>query len=160
MIRFGQNADRLSIGRVYAQAWKAAYKGMAPQSFLDALTDENCAPPEGKVTNCFVAEENGEIIGVVNFGSCRNACSMRVGELRSIYVLPQYWRTGVGNALFRAASAQLREDGYDGFYLWVLKENARARRFYARMGMEESGAEREIEIGGARLEEVRYTMQL
>lgn len=160
MIRLGTNEDRLSIGHVYCQAWKAAYAGIVPQPFLDALTDENCAPPEGKVANCFVAVEADEIIGVVNFGSCRNACSMRVGELRSIYVLPQCWGTGAGRALFRAAAAQLREDGYDGFYLWVLKDNLRARRFYTRMGMIDSGEEREFEIGGAPLAEVRYGMEI
>ena len=159
MIRWGTNADKLGIGRVYCQAWKTAYAGIVPQHFLDGLTDENCAP-RGNIANCLVAEENGEIIGVTNFGNCRDACSMRVGELRTIYVLPEHWGTGVGRALFQAAAAQLLEDGYSGFYLWTLKENARARRFYARMGMAESDAARDIEIGGAKMKEVRYTMGL
>lgn len=150
MIRIAANADRLAIGRVYCAAWKAAYRGTAPQTFLDALTDENCAPAQSDVVGGRVCELDGQIVGVVSYGTCREACSVRVGEIRSIYVLPAYWNRGVGRALFGAAADELRERGYTGFYLWVLWENARVRRFYERMGMTRSTL----------LEEVKYVRKL
>lgn len=44
--------------------------------------------------------------------------------------------------------------------LWVLKHNARARRFYERAGFAPDGAEEAEEIAGARVPEVRYARPL
>ena len=79
--------------------------------------------------------------------------------MRSIYVLADFWGKGVGRSLFEAASAVLKDRGYDGFYLWVLKENDRARRFYEKMGMVCFDNERTITIGGKELVESRYEMK-
>ena len=83
-----------------------------------------------------------------------------LGELYSIYVLPEHWGSGQGCALFRAAAERLKEQGYSGMYLWVLRDNLHARMFYERMGMTPSEEERELEIAGAYLHEIPYRMQL
>ena len=79
-----------------------------------------------------------------------------MGELRAIYVLPGCWRHGIGRALFTAGCERLREMGFGEFYLWVLRDNVRARAFYEKMGMRPSGEEKADRIGGAEAVEVRY----
>lgn len=157
MIRAGRAEDSPALGRIYAGAWKAAYRGIVPDDFLDSLTAEKAAPPPAAVRpdNCLVYEADGAAVALVNFGSGRDGGDEDKAEIRSIYILPDYWRGGIGSGLFRAAEDALRQAGYSKLFLWVLADNARARAFYARMGMHES-VSRSIEIAGKPLTELRY----
>lgn len=159
MIRFSMQNDLLSIGHVYCAAWKAAYRGIVPDDFLDCLTDENCAPRSLHSCVSLVCEADGRIVGVAAFGARRDQPDEKTGELYSIYVLPEFWRTGAGSALFESARNQLREEGYESLFLWTLTENTRARRFYEKMGMEEYKT-RTITIGGRELSETGYFQML
>lgn len=156
MIRNGTANDSLPMGRVYCGAWKAAYAGIVPQDFLDALTPEMAAPPAGRITpeNSRVYEVGGVVAGLISF-----AHSGDEGEIRSIYVLPEYWKGGIGRKLFSEACRALRDAGCGKVFLWVLTENARARAFYERMGMKPAG-EHTITIAGKELSETRYEMKL
>lgn len=159
IIRSPMPSDLLSIGHVYCEAWKAAYKGIVPDDFLGGLTDESCAPRSHRPNGALVCEETGKIIGVAAFGARRDRTDERSGELYSIYVLPECWRMGAGRALFESARSQLRAEGYLSLFLWTLTDNARARRFYERMGMTAVDS-RTITIGGRKLAETGYVQAL
>lgn len=160
MVRPAKVEDCLAIGKVYCRGWQSAYKGLMPDFFLDALTPENCAAQRSHIApdRRLVAEVNGEVVGTVTFGKPRDPEPHGVGEIQSIYVLPEHWGGGHGSALFRGAAEKLKSQGYSAAYLWVLRDNARARAFYERMGMVSSGEEREIEVAGAYLPEVKYSL--
>ena len=55
-----------------------------------------------------------------------------------------------------AAAAALAALGFEDIFLWVLEENARARRFYERAGFAAAGESIECDIGGKTLRELRY----
>ena len=63
-----------------------------------------------------------------------------IAELYALYVAPDWWSTGTGRALMDRVLAEVRAEGYPRIVLWVLAENARARRFYERCGFRLSGA--------------------
>ncbi len=157
MLRIANAEDRLAIGRVYCEAWKAAYRGMMPDAFLDSLTSENCAPPPGGITpdNCLVWDVAGDICAVAYFGPDRDEAGSGMAEIRSIYVLPAYWNKGIGSDVIQGVFAALKRLGYPEVFLWTLEENARARRFYEKQGMVMT-CSREIEIAGVTLAECRY----
>ena len=159
MIRSPMPSDLLSIGHVYCAAWKEAYRGIVPDDFLDGLTAEDCAPRSLHACGSLVFEEDGRIIGVAAFGRRRDQSDQKAGELYSIYVLPEYWRTGAGRALFEEVRSQLRAQGYDSLFLWALTQNTRAIRFYEKMGMKPT-ASRTIAIGGKALSETGYSQSL
>ena len=160
MIRPGTGRDSADMGRVYCLAWQQAYAGIVPGEFLKALRPEECAPPPEKVTpgSCRVYETDGRVVGLVNFGPGRDDDAGGLAEVRTIYVLPEYWRRGIGRALMRAAADAVRDAGYPGYFLWVLTENARARRFYESVGLCFSGETRVKEIAGKPLSESRYIL--
>lgn len=164
MIRQVRESDREALGRVFCFGWKAGYKGILPSEYLDALTVETCTPKGVPSQNYFVAvdtaqaEDAGTVVGLVSVGAARDAEFADSGELRAIYVHPDHWRNGYGHALFDAAEKRLAELGYPKFYLWVLRENARARRFYEHMGMRLTGDERMLSVAGTEVAEVRYEM--
>lgn len=160
MIRPAEQKDAAAIGRVYSEGWKAAYHGLMPDFFLDALTPENCAPKPDHIApdRRLVVELDGEVVGTVTFGKPRDVAEDGLAEIYSIYVLPEHWGTGQGSALFRAVIDTAKAQGYPGLYVWTLEGNARAKAFYEHMGMTATGDTREFEIAGSYLPEVQYQM--
>jgi GNAT superfamily N-acetyltransferase len=94
-----------------------------------------------------------EVVGYASYGPERDAdgtpgpfpggqdsAGAAVAELYALYVAPDWWSTGTGRALMDRVLAEVRAEGYLRIVLWVLTENARARRFYERCGFRLSGA--------------------
>jgi GNAT superfamily N-acetyltransferase len=75
--------------------------------------------------------------------------------LYALYLLPAWWSAGVGRALMTSVLDALRGDRYRRVVLWVLADNARARRFYERAGFTIDGATNVL-IGLGGVLEVRY----
>lgn len=156
LIRTASEQDKAAMGKIYCFAWQRAYRGIMPQDFLNALTVENSTPKTIRPESNLVAEHNGEVVGLVNYGRAREEQAAMMGEIRAIYVLPGQWRHGAGKGLFEAAAGRMKAAGFDGFYLWVLKDNARARGFYEKMSMDKADEEKTVIIAGRELSEVKY----
>ena len=156
VVRPGSGADSAAMGRIYCEAWQAAYRGIVSEEFLGGLTPENCAPSPERISpdNCLVCEKDGEVVGLLNITFDGDD---GFAEIRTIYVRPDYWSTGAGRLLFEAAKEAIAKAGYRGVFLWTLTQNARARRFYERMGMRAAG-ERHIDIAGQKLPETQYVL--
>lgn len=152
--------DRMMISRVYELSWKFAYKGIIPQDYLDSIPEGRWAPNldrEGRST--LVCVDGGEIVGTSSFCATRFDQFPGWGEIVSIYLLPEQIGKGCGRALMDAALAALKAQGYEKVFLWVLEENARARKFYERYGFSAAGDVLDSEIGGKALREVRYVYE-
>ncbi|MBQ8510371.1 MAG: GNAT family N-acetyltransferase [Clostridia bacterium] len=159
-VRSAAESDRAAISRIYCLGWKVGYRGILPQEYLDALTPEMCGPRIISPENLLVCEYGGKLAGLISVGDSRMESCRGIGEVRTIYILPEFWRNGVGRELFAAGVETLREMGFTRFYLWVLRDNVRARSFYERMGMRCSGEEKIDRIGGMDAVEVRYVGEL
>ena len=81
------------------------------------------------------------------------------GELYALYVTPAWWSAGAGRALMGSVLAALGEARYLRVVLWVLADNARARRFYERAGFATDGATNVLAGLGGVLE-VRYVRDI
>lgn len=79
-----------------------------------------------------------------------------VGELYALYVTPAWWSAGAGRALMGSVLAALEAERYRHVVLWVLADNARARRFYGRAGFAPDGGTN-ILTGLGGVLEVRYS---
>jgi GNAT superfamily N-acetyltransferase len=84
----------------------------------------------------YVAEIEGEFAGYcyVAAPSREPDCGPEVAELVAIYVVPDRWRQGAGEALMTAAMDRLSGLPYTEVVLWTFKENAPAIAFYERQG--------------------------
>ena len=132
------DAEFRGKAHVHWVTWHAAYTGLIDQSYLDKLTPEKCEEIAYRwPDNILIAKDGERVIGFLGYGSDQNAPD--TGELFALYVLPEYWGTGVAKRLFEAASEQL--SAYPAIDLWVLKENARAIRFYQKCGFAATGEE-------------------
>jgi GNAT superfamily N-acetyltransferase len=158
MIRPGTPEDADGAARVHVETWQAAYAHALPADQLAALSVDQRAPGWRRWPPSFVAEEAGVIVGFIDVGASRDEDAD--AELFSLYVHPDRWGTGVGRQLIEAGEERLRELGHTTAILWVLDDNPRARRFYELAGWAADGTEREIELFGFHLPEVRYGKRL
>jgi len=86
---------------------------------------------------------------------------IRMSARSGPYVAPQAWSTGVGRALWEAAYRNLRKEGYGSVTLWVIRDNARAIRFYQLAGFAiEAESAKEFDLGGAQISEVRLVARI
>jgi ribosomal protein S18 acetylase RimI-like enzyme len=158
MIRPGTPEDADGAARVHVETWQAAYAHALPADLLAALSVDQRASGWRRWPPTFVAEEAGVIVGFIAVGATRDGDAD--AELFSLYVHPDSWGTGIGRALIEAGEHRLRERGHTTAILWVLEDNPRARRFYELAGWTADGTEREIELFGFHLPEVRYAKRL
>ena len=124
---------------VHWRAWHEAYPGLISEDYLNKLTLPRCEElafrwPE----NTIIALDGGRVIGFVCYGE-RDGLPSRSGEIIGLYILSDYYGTGLGRSLMEAGLEHLRE--YDSVCLWVLKENVRAVRFYEKCGFRKTGEE-------------------
>ncbi len=163
--------DASGITLVHITAWQVAYRGIFPDRFLDDLSagfDDRMkrwqviiTTPEQPGSVTLVAERDGEILGWLSYGPSRDEDAPPAeGEVYGIYIHPEHWGSGAGHALMDQGTKELRAAGYAEATLWVLEDNPRARRFYARHGWREDGAIEEFERGGATAMELRYRRPL
>lgn len=159
--------DAAAIGDAHVQAWRAAYAGLMPQDYLDALSVERRAagwrrlleePREG--SHVAVVLLGGRVAGFAGFGRCRDGGPAEHGELYAINLHPGAWGLGAGTALLSFAERELAHMRHTTAVLWVAPGNARARRFYERRGWTAEDVERTAEVDGVTVPEIRYGRSL
>jgi len=156
-------ADAPEIAAVHVATWQAAYRGLLPENWLDKLSVDDRAAMWTRVleegqTEVYVMRVDGSLVGFVAYGPARRPdAAAGTGEIHALYVLPEYWSTGLGLALCHGALRRLAELGFSRVELEVLAGNDRGIRFYERMGFARSeAAETMIDIGDRAYAEVRY----
>lgn len=170
LVRPAAPSDADVVYDIRTATWRAAYRGMLPDSLLEGLGD-----PEGRVkwrawlvepkavaSGSYVAEVGGRAVGFLRWGPVRDASSAEphVAELYALYVEASSWGTGAGFALHERLIADARAAGLESLTLWVLRANDRGRRFYERQGWRPDGATMEKPFRGCVLDEVRYRRAL
>ena len=128
--------------RVACQAWHETYPGLISQDYLDTVTVEKCEKAAyDHPWNTFVAKDGERVVGFVFFGEDKEDRS--VGEIFALYVLKEYYGTGLGCRLMDTALEQLKD--YPVVRLWAVTGNARAIRFYEKCGFRPDGAEKYVD---------------
>ena len=87
------------------------------------------------------------------------AASVSAEWLEGLYLVPERWGSGLADELHDRALELVRELGSTKCHLWVLEENARARRFYERRSWRENVRARVVEYPPNPLD-VGYTLDL
>jgi GNAT superfamily N-acetyltransferase len=155
-------ADAESIAALHTDSWRSAYKGLVPDDYLanqvvverlDFWKRRMADPDDGRLI--LKAVENGEPIGFT--------CVLRDADpawgplLDNLHVRPDRKGAGVGRRLFdasRAWSATVAPGR--PMHLWVIEDNAEARRFYDRRQGEVAGRERMELVPGIWVTALRY----
>ena len=159
--------DAGAIAGVHVSGLRAAYQGQLPDHLAHLVLD----PPDvmqrarswkrwlkRSKASTIVARVNGTVMGFCALHPMRDETAKESnGEISAIYVLPSYWRRGIGRLLCEQMVAEARTRGFAEVVLWVLESNERARGFYDSLGFRPDRKTRVfLERSGASIHELRY----
>jgi len=158
-VRAATADDVREIAQIHVDAWRAAYRGHMPESYLAALSVEERAKMWSRVVSSPAPARlvvTDPVTGFCFHGPSRDK-EDGVAEIFAVYVRPDSWRHGAGRALCAQALDDARERACTAITLWVLEANVPARLFYERLGYSADGAERtNTRLTEFPLHEVRY----
>lgn len=158
VVRQARKSDVTSISQILSQSWKAAFNDFfSPDELSQIASEERFF----SILENVIVSNMGELrvatlddtpVGEIFWYSnpARNAT-----EIISLFTLPQIWGKGVGKQLLLQAEA---ESQHNLMELWTFQKNARARRFYEKMGYTLSANMRASDFVG--LSEVQYVKEL
>lgn len=154
-----------AMSRIHALGWKDTYVGHVPDEYLAReITDD-------RWVEVFRANyETGTCHGLLLYRgdtpvACLNYCRARTenfntgceddwerlnaayadwGEIATFYTHPDERGKGYGSLLMAEALRRLKADGFENAFVFVLRENEKARRFYTRHGFAWDGTYTEI----------------
>ncbi len=146
-IRPATARDAAGIAKVYVDTWRSTYAAVLPHRGLLGMSYEGQARQWSWIVrdpaqSVIVATETDDgVVGFAGFGPARNRPAAgrfagegaKVGEVYTLYVLPDFQERGIGRRLLAATFAALVEKRYDCGFLWALRDN-HARYFYERVG--------------------------
>ena len=159
--------DAEAIECVRIATWKACYRGIVPDAYLDELSVQSSrvdrlrkgidrADAGGSV----VAVAESRIIGMGFAGPPEDdQLPEGTGEVLAVYVLSDWQGRGVGRALLERLTSDLRAHGYRSAILWTLRDRRATRRFYEANGWEFDGTEESLDWHGP-VHLVRYARRL
>ncbi len=152
-----------AMSRIHAMGWRDTYQGYVPDDYMAReITDERW------VAVFRQNYESGMCHGLLLYRddtpvSCINYCRARTdnynpgekcrfhnenykdwGEIASFYTHPEERGRGYGGRLLDEAVCRLQRNGYENVFVFVLRENEKARRFYARHGFSWDGTHADI----------------
>lgn len=160
VIRRATLQDIPAISAAFAASWKWAYRGLIPQEYLDHLQNDHWVTAltewiQSGSLSVAVATYNDTLCGAVIYGPSRNEHRPDWGEIVALYLLPEKTRQGLGQKLMQTALDELKQK-HRHIFLWVLRENNRARTFYEQLGLQIGTEEHWQECSGVQLCNIRY----
>ena len=166
-IRVATGEDARTILEVRRASWQIAYADVFPAARLAEMSvepwlqwwEDAIRNPEPHMRT-LVAEVAGHLVAYAQLGVARGESDPQTGELYGIYAHPGAWGSGVGRVLMTDALTGLRDEGFLDAILWVLEENARARRFYEHAGWTADGGVKDEQWLEKLVREVRYRIAL
>lgn len=162
--------DAPALGVVHVRAWQRAYRGgLMPDEYLDSLSLDDRAqwwaeglqrPPRPRCARFVAQDDAGAVVGFIVVGPMIDEPDGDTGEVYALNVHPDVWGAGYGRVLLQAGIDALSGAGFTQAILWVHPANTRARRFYEAAGWRAEELERQAEILGVEVPEVRYRRPL
>lgn len=152
-----------AMSLIHALGWRDTYVGYVPDDYMAReITNERWVPffREDHVTGrCrgLLLYRDSTPVACVNYGPARtknlnagqpssfpNDAYQGWGEIISFYTHPAERGKGYGGLLFEEAVNRLKAAGHQNAFVFVLRENEKARRFYARHGFAWDGTHADI----------------
>ena len=151
-IRLAVPDDAPMMAEVIMRSWEAAYKGIIPEDFImqknSTRLEQARASFSRENTTRYVIELDKNIVGIMTVAPPNDDdVDESFYELHNIYLLPEYYRQGIGTIAMEFAYQIARDLGKTEMTVWLLAENLSAKRFYEKCGFTTDGSLKITEYG-------------
>jgi RimJ/RimL family protein N-acetyltransferase len=143
-VRSCEPRDAVALAAIHARAWRAAYESLMPAVFLDEFEASRAAAwqrylNDPEMPPIYVSlRPDGAPSGFIALAIPSRDDRGSV-EVAALNVDPAAWGHGAGTALMSAATRHFQDLPQETATLWVVDGNARAQRFYERLGWRYDG---------------------
>lgn len=117
-IRKSYPTDAYTLIKIGDAIWKSEFYDVLPSGFFQEMVhniDKRVDHLKNQIqenNRIFVALDDDVIVGFVFYARTQNVVYNASAEIRSIYVLPEYQRQGIGTKLFKMAADELKKLGF------------------------------------------------
>lgn len=152
-----------AMSLIHALGWRDTYADAVPAKWMaENITDDRWIPLfrrdfEEKRCHGLLLYRDETPVACLNYGPARtdnynagqvcafpNTDYQDWGEIISFYTHPNERGKGYGGLLIEEAVRRMNKGGYERVFVFVLRENEKARRFYARHGFSWDGTHADI----------------
>lgn len=113
--------------------------------------------PDRSEHDVWVVEHEDQVVGFGLLEPCMDDAIVGfAGEVSMLYMSPAWTGRGLGRMLLEHLLDELARREFYWVVIWVLEENAHARKFYERSGLRPDGAAREDRFVNERVSVIRY----
>ena len=154
--------DAEKIAVLHVASWQLHYRGMLDDFYLDnqALVDqtkvwkERLLSPDPNML-LILAEDVDQLLG---FGCLFLDDNPKFGALLdNLHVVDTHQGMGIGSSLMkRLIAVIIKRSSRSDMYLWVIRGNANAIRFYHKLGGRQKESAIENGLGNNPVEKLRY----
>ena len=158
VIRRADTADAETLSALSAATFSATFAHLYPPEDLAAFLEEAYAVERSRAllmdprVGAWLMEAQGKAVGYAVAGPCalpHPEVTPDCGELKRIYLLPEWLGGGRGTRLMATVMAWLEAQTRGSLWIGVWSENFGAQRLYERIGFSKVG-EYEFKVGRAR----------
>ena len=141
--------DAALIADIHVKGWEEAYKTLLNHPEFNAPdVEKRTSQWEGWLSenSVLLAYSGDQAVGFVSFGRLKTPPPgsspirpLYSSEIYGLYVLPEFFKQGIGRALMSEAAKALIEDKHQSLCLWCIEKNKPALEFYKVLGGERCG---------------------
>lgn len=148
LIRRAEIADTDMLSALSAETFSLTFAHLYPPADLAAFLEESYAPKRTRAhladpaSAAWLVEVDGVAVGYALVGPCglpHPDVTPACGELKRIYLLPQWQGGGRGSRLLKSALEWLEAETSGPLWIGVWSENHGARALYERQGFAKVG---------------------
>ena len=137
--RIAEEKDCYEIAKLKGEVWNTTYRGIYSDDSLDNYDIERNQQTFEKIvknpkTSLYIAENAERIVGFISFGEPYRPFNHYEQDIGLLYILKEYQKMGIGKKLFSIAKDDIRNNGYNEFFVSVNTSNKNAIDFYTAMG--------------------------
>lgn len=131
--------DAVAVAQVHAASWKATYRGILPDSYLDTEVDLeraeywHSALESQRYPIIKLARASDRIVGLIALHNDPDDEGYDF-TIEHLHLLPAHKGQGLGRYLVKAAAENAQAKGAASLCLWVFEENVAAIGFYQQLG--------------------------
>lgn len=145
-IRSANIDDAQTIADFHVKVWRDTYRDLAPAEAYAVLNEKyrgktwkEKLSSNDRAQIVLVAEVDSRVVGIGAAGRPSESIFDGHGEIKFLYVDPDFKRRGIGRQLLAQLALHLREMGYQGAALSVVKGNETAIAFYEALNGRRAG---------------------